>query len=41
MEIMPEVVNWKTGGALKRFASQGIVKGDVNGHIEERTAKTT
>jgi hypothetical protein len=39
IEILPEVVNWKSGGALKRFASQGIVKGDVNGHIEGKSSK--
>jgi hypothetical protein len=33
-EMLPEVVNWKTGGVLKHIASAGIVKGDVNGHIE-------
>jgi len=32
-EILPEVVNWKTGGVMKSFASAGIVKGDVNGRI--------
>jgi hypothetical protein len=32
-EIQPEVVNWKTGGVLKRVATVGIVKGDVNGNI--------
>ena len=32
-EVLPEVVNWKTGGALKSFASAGIVKKDVNGNI--------
>ncbi len=32
-EIQPEVVNWKTGGVLKRIATVGIVKGDVNGNI--------
>ena len=31
--MLPEVVNWKTGGVLKSVASAGIVKGDVNGHI--------
>lgn len=31
-EMLPEVVNWKTGGVLKSIASAGIVKGDVNGH---------
>jgi len=32
-EMLPEVVNWKTGGVMKNIASAGIVKGDVNGHI--------
>jgi hypothetical protein len=32
-EMLPEVVNWKTGGVLKHIASAGVVKGDVNGHI--------
>jgi hypothetical protein len=32
-EMLPEVVNWKTGGVLKHIASAGIVKGDVNGNI--------
>jgi hypothetical protein len=40
MAIMPEVVNFKTGGAMKRFATYGIVKEDTNGHIEGKTAKT-
>ena len=33
-EMLPEVVNWKTGGVLKHIASAGIVKGDVNGNIQ-------
>ena len=32
-EMLPEVVNWKTGGVLKNIASAGMVKGDVNGRI--------
>jgi hypothetical protein len=32
-EMLPEVVNWKTGGVLKTIGTAGIVKGDVNGHI--------
>ncbi len=32
-EMLPEVVNWKTGGVLKTVVTGGIVKGDVNGHI--------
>lgn len=33
-EVLPEVVNWKTGGVLKSLATAGIVKGDINGHLE-------
>jgi hypothetical protein len=33
MEMLPEVVNWRTGGVLKTIASAGIVKQDINGHI--------
>ena len=32
-EIQPDVVNWKTGGVLKRIATVGIVKGDINGNL--------
>jgi hypothetical protein len=32
-EVMPEVVNWKTGGVVKSVATVGIVKGDLNGHV--------
>jgi hypothetical protein len=38
--LMPEVVNFKTGGAMKKFMTNGIVKNDINGHIEGKTAKT-
>lgn len=38
--LMPEVVNFKSGGAMKKFATYGIVKNDVNGHIEGKSAKT-
>jgi hypothetical protein len=39
--IVPtEQVNWKTGGVLKSFASQGIVKGDVNGHLNGKDSQT-
>jgi hypothetical protein len=41
VELLPEVVNWKTGGVLKRFATDGIVKGDVNGHLEGKTSKNS
>jgi hypothetical protein len=33
-EMLPEVVNWKTGGVLKHIASAGVVKGDVNGTLQ-------
>jgi hypothetical protein len=33
IEILPEVVNWKTGGVFKSVVTAGVVKGDVNGHL--------
>ncbi len=39
IEVLPEVVNWKTGGVAKSVASIGIVKGDVNGHINGPTSR--
>lgn len=38
--LMPEIVNFKSGGAMKKFMTQGIVKGDVNGHISGKHGKT-
>ena len=40
-KIMPEIVNFKTGGVMKSILSQGIVKGDINGHVEGKHAKLT
>jgi len=37
--LEPEIVNFKTGGVLKSIASEGIVKGDVNGHVPGKHAK--
>jgi len=37
--MAPEIVNYKSGGALKSFATNGIVKQDKNGHIEGESAK--
>jgi hypothetical protein len=34
LELMPEVVTWKTGGFLKTLGTGGLVKGDVNGNIK-------
>lgn len=39
VEIQPEVINWKTGGVLKSIASAGIVKGDVNGHLQGKSSR--
>jgi hypothetical protein len=39
VEMLPEIVNFKTGGFLKTLGTDGIVKGDVNGHIAGKTAK--
>ena len=33
-DLNPEVVNFKTGGVLKGIATVGIMKGDINGHVE-------
>jgi len=33
VELFPEVVNWKTGGALKGMASMGLTKGHINGTV--------
>lgn len=32
-DLSPEVVNFKTGGVIKSIATAGVVKGDINGHI--------
>ena len=32
-EVSAEVVNFKTGGALKHLGSAGIIKGDLNGYV--------
>ena len=38
--VPTETVNWKTGGVLKSIASDGIVKGDVNGHLKGDVSPT-
>lgn len=38
--VSSEQVNWKTGGVLKTIATDGIVKGDVNGHIKGAHSQT-
>lgn len=39
IDVQPEVINWKTGGVLKNIATVGIVKGDVNGHLNGRSSR--
>lgn len=38
--IPTERVNWKTGGFLKSVATDGIVKGDVNGRFQGSASQT-
>jgi hypothetical protein len=38
--LEPEIVNFKTGGVLKTLATNGLVKGDINGHIPGAKAKS-
>jgi hypothetical protein len=40
IEIQPEVVNWKTGGVVKSMVSLGVVKQDVNGHLDGKRSRT-
>lgn len=39
-EVLAEVVNFKTGGALKHFASVGVVKEDMNGMVGGNRSRT-
>ena len=39
-DLPPEVVNFKTGGVLKSIGTAGIVKGDVNGHLNGEHSRT-
>ncbi len=40
-EVLPEVVNWKTGGVLKSIATAGVVKGDVNGRLNGPSSRNS
>jgi hypothetical protein len=40
MDMEPEVATFKSGGVLKSIATDGIVKGDINGHIKGAQSKT-
>jgi hypothetical protein len=39
--LLPEIVNFKSGGFLKTLATDGLVKGDMNGHVPGGHAKTS
>lgn len=39
VEVLPEVVNWKTGGVVKSVATVGVVKEDKNGHVNGSTSR--
>jgi hypothetical protein len=38
--VATEVVNWRTGGVLKSIATEGIVKGDLNGRLRGGASAT-
>jgi hypothetical protein len=38
-DLEPEVISFKSGGVLKQLATDGIVKGDMNGNIKGAHAK--
>jgi hypothetical protein len=40
-DLLPEVVNSKSGGVLKTIGTAGIVKGDVNGHVNGLHSRNT
>lgn len=40
-ELMSEIVNFKSGGVLKGMATAGMVKGDINGHVQGKQAKAS
>ena len=39
VEVLPEIVNWKTGGFGKSVVSLGVVKQDINGHLDGRRSR--
>jgi hypothetical protein len=41
VDLPPEVVNFKTGGVLKTIGTGGLVKGDVNGHVNNEHSQTS
>lgn len=41
VELLPEVVNWRTGGIFKSIATAGLVKGDINGVIQGANSRNS
>ena len=39
VEFEPEIINYKSGGVMKSMLTDGIIKGDRNGHIPGASAK--
>ena len=39
VQMEPEIINFKSGGALKSLATNGIIKQDRNGHINGEVSK--
>jgi hypothetical protein len=39
IEAPVEIVNWQTGGVVKSFFTDGIIKGDINGRIQGGESK--
>jgi len=39
-DLDPEIVNFKSGGVLKSLATDGLIKGDINGNIKGPHSKT-
>ena len=38
-DMQPEIVNFKSGGVLKSIATDGLIKGDMNGNIKGAKSK--
>ena len=41
VEVSPEIVYWRTGGALKSIVTAGILHGDLNGRVLGAASRTS
>jgi hypothetical protein len=41
VEVSPELVYWRTAGALKSIATAGVLQGNVNGQVAGLTSRTS